>query len=333
MNFIILGAGAVGCYLGGRLAAGGRRVVLVGRPRTIETLASCGLHVKDPNGDEARIPARQMGLATSLASVRTDAPLALLLCVKGSGTESAALEIAACCPAGTTVVSMQNGVDNLARIRAIAPRMRVLAGMVGCNIAMPEVGRVRRTSAGDFHIERTDFGAELARVFQGCGLRTRLASDMRALQWGRLLIHLSPSLGAQPEPSLRAQLQDRDYRHALAALQQEALMVLRRAGIRPGRVGPLPPAWLPSLLRLPDWLFQRVAAHLLRLDDAARASMWDDQPYGRGSEAQDLCAAIVRLAAQHGVCAPRNTAMVEMAASHRKGWRLSGPEKRKTAPS
>ena len=333
MNFIILGAGAVGCYLGGRLAAGGRRVVLVGRPRTIETLASTGLHVKDPDGGEARIPARQLGLATSLASVRTDAPLALLLCVKGSGTESAALEIAACCPAGTTVVSMQNGVDHLARLRAIAPRIRALAGLVACNIAMPEVGRVQRTSAGDFHLERTEFGSELARVFLACGLRTRLSSDMRAMQWGKLLLNLHHPVNTQSELSLRAQLQDRDYRLVLAGLQQEALMVLRRAGIRPGRVGPLPPAWLPLALRLPDWLFQRVTANLLRLDDVARSSMWDDQPYGRGTDIHDLCGAIVRLAAQHGVSAPRNAAMYEMATSHRKGWRLSGPEKRKTAPS
>lgn len=333
MNFIILGAGAVGCYLGGRLAAGGRRVVLVGRPRTIETLAGTGLRVKDPDGDEVRIPARQFGLATSLASVRMDAPHVLLLCVKGSGTESAALEIAACCPAGTTVVSMQNGVDNLARIRAIAPRMRVVAGLVACNIAMPETGRVLRTSSGDFHLERTEFGTELARHLQGCGLRTRLAADMRALQWGKLLLNLHNPVNAQPELPLRTQLQDRDYRQVLAGLQQEALMVLQRAGIRPGRLAPLPPAWLPHALRLPNWLFQRLAARLLRLDDTARSSMWDDQPHGRGTEIHELCGAIVRLAAQHGVAAPRNAAMCEMVASQRKGWRLSGPEKRKTAPS
>lgn len=333
MNFIILGAGAVGCYLGSRLAAGGRRVTMVGRPRTIEALAEAGLRARDPDGGEARVPARQLGLATSLASVRMDTPLALLLCVKGSGTESAALEIGACCPGGTTVVSMQNGVDNVARIRAIAPRMRLLAGMVGCHIAMPEPGRVQRTTPGDFYLERAELTGEIARVFQACGLRTRLSGDMRALQWGGLLLNLNNPVNALSELPLRAQLQDRDYRCVLAGLQQEALGVLRRAGIRPGRVAPLPPSWLPHLLRLPDWLFQRVAARLLRIDDTARASMWDELQPGRGTEIHDLCGAVVRLAAQHGMAAPRNAAMCEMVAAQRRGWRLSGPERRRTTPS
>ena len=331
MNFIILGAGAVGCYIGGRLAAAGRRVTLVGRPRIIEALSATGLHLKDIDGHEAHVPARHLTLATSLVSVRMETPHVLLMCVKGGSTESAALEVAVCCPAGTPVISMQNGVDNVARIRAIAARSNPLAGMVACNIAMPEDGRVQRTTSGRFYLERNDTTREIAQAFNASGLPTTLARDMPRLQWGKLLLNLNNPVNALSDLPLRVQLQDRDYRHVLANLQQEALMVMRRAGIRPARVAPVPPSLLPRVLRLPNWLFLRLAARMLRIDDAARSSMWDDLQYGRNTEIHDLCGAIVRLAAQHGVSAPYNAAMCEMVAAHRKGWRLSGPEMRKTA--
>lgn len=70
---------------------------------------------------------------------------------------------------------------------------------------------------------------------------------------------------------------------------------------------------------------------MLRIDDSARSSMWDDLQHGRTTEIDDLCGAVVRLAAQYGTEAPRNAAMCAMVAAHRKGLRLSGPDMRKTA--
>ena len=60
MNFVILGAGAIGCYVGGKLAAGGRRVTLVGRPKTVALLAGTGLTLSDLDGLRTHVPARQL---------------------------------------------------------------------------------------------------------------------------------------------------------------------------------------------------------------------------------------------------------------------------------
>ena len=59
--------------------------------------------------------------------------------------------------------------------------------------------------------------------------------------------------------------------------------------------------------------------------------MWDDVQHGRTTEIDDLCGAVVRLAAQNGMQAPRNAAMRKLVDEHRKGLRLSGPDMRKTA--
>ena len=331
MNFIVLGAGAIGCYIGGRLAAGGRRVTLVGRPTIVQSLADTGLRVSDLDGFQADVSARQLTLATSLAAVRMGAPNVVLLCARGGATESAALEIAACCPDGTCVVSLQNGVDNVARIRAIAPRMRALAGMVPYNVVMPAAGHVHRATAGSLYLQRCDLTQEMAVLLDACGLATQLARDMRPLQWGKLLLNLNSPVNALSNLPLRAQLMDRDYRQVLAALQTEALAVMKRAGVKPAKVAAVSPQLVPYLLRLPNWLFGRVAARMLSMDDSARSSMWDDLQYGSVTEIGDLCGAVVRLAAQHGVCAPRNAAMCAMVAAHRRGLPLSGPDMRKTA--
>ena len=331
MNFVILGAGAIGCYVGARLASGGRRVTLVGRPRTVEALAAGGLAVSDLDGFKAHVPAHLLNLATSLASVSMPSPCVILLCVKGGATESAALEIAACCPSGTTVVSLQNGVDNVARISAIAPRMRALAGMVPYNVVMPTPGHVHRATHGSLHVASNALTQEMALLFNACGLSTVLARDMRPLQWGKLLLNLNNPVNALSDLPLREQLMDRDYRRVLAALQQEALTVMQRAGIRPAKVAAAPPFAMPFILRLPNWLFRLVAARMLRIDDSARSSMWDDVQHGRTTEIDDLCGAVVRLAAQNDMQAPRNAAMRKLVAEHRKGLRLSGPDMRKTA--
>ena len=69
MHFIVLGAGAIGCYVGGRLAAGGRQVTLVGRHRTIDDISRQGLQVSDLDGYQAHLVPAAMRLCTSLAEV------------------------------------------------------------------------------------------------------------------------------------------------------------------------------------------------------------------------------------------------------------------------
>ncbi len=331
MHFIILGAGAIGCYVGGRLAAGGRRVTLVGRPRVIDNLRRDGLLVSDMDGFRAQVQSRQIALATSLSHVPMHPDCAVLLCVKGGATEAAALQIAACCPGGTLVVSLQNGVDNLARITAIAPNMKILAGMVACNVVMPAAGHAHRATSGKLYLQRTSVTREMALLLNACGLGTELADDMRPVQWGKLLLNLNNPVNALSDLPLRAQLLDRDYRRVLADLQDEALAVMQRAGITPARIAAVSPRLMPRLLRLPNWLFGLVAARMLRIDAQARSSMWDDLQRGRITEIDDLCGAVVRLAAQVGSSAPRNAAMCKLVGAHHRGTRLSGPELRMAA--
>ena len=330
MNFIILGAGAIGCYVGARLALSGQRVTFVGRPRVMDALAANGLTVSDLDGFSGHLAGAALRLATSPRDISlTDQPTVILLCVKGGATLAAAQEIAQVCKPGSTIVSLQNGVDNVARIQAGAPQMQVLAGMVPYNVVMNELSRVHRASAGNLNIARSPISEQFAPLFNAAGLPTELIDDMRAVQWGKLLLNLNNPVNALSELPLQAQLQDRSLRRVFADLQSEALAVMARAGITPAQITPVTPRALPHLLRLPNWLFTRVAARMLRMDAKARSSMADDLSQGRVTEIDDLCGAVVRLARAHGLAAPLNEAMCQLVATHAPGHAVSGEQMRK----
>ena len=332
MHFVVLGAGAIGCYVGGRLALSGCKVTLVGRPRIVEDIATHGLHVSDLEGFDTWLPADGIGLVASLQEaclLHEGEPLVILLCVKGGGSAAAASEIAACCPSDTPVLSLQNGVDNVARIKAAAPQMQVLAGMVAYNVVMPDEHQVHRATDGLLYLQHCAVTEALLAPLQAAGLATSLEADMPSVQWGKLLLNLNNPVNALSGLPLRQQLLDRDCRRVLATLQDEALAALARAGIQPAKIGSAPPRLLPRLLRLPTWLFARIAARMLRIDARARSSMADDLRMGRGTEIDDFCGAVVRLASAHDLTAPGNAAMCRLVTEHQPGQQFSGAQLRR----
>lgn len=320
MNFIVLGAGAIGCYVGGRLAAHGHPVCLVGRPRALEPVLEQGLRVTDLEGFDQLVPPATLRVATTLAGAAPRADSVVLLCVKSGATEAAARELAAACAPGTPVISLQNGVDNVAHVAALAPGLRVLAGMVPYNVVL-RGAHVHRATAGHLQLQRDEVTEGLAPLFNAAGLATVLPHDIRAVQWGKLLLNLNNPVNALSNLPLREELLDRDCRCVFAALQAEALAVMARAGIRPAKVTAVSPRLLPHVLRLPNALFTRLARRMLQIDAKARSSMWDDLEAGRVTEIDALCGAVVRLAAAQGLAAPLNAKMCEL---------LSGPRQRLT---
>ena len=325
-QFIVFGAGAIGCYVGGRLAAAGQRVTLVARERTALAISRDGLEVSDLDGFRARIPAKQLGLTTALPKLPSGEDCVVLLCVKGGATLQAATELSAVCAPGTPVLSLQNGVDNPQRITRAAPALCALAGMVPYNVVMSKPAASHRASTGSIQLQRHEITEHIAPIFVATGLDCVVATDMLKVQWGKLLLNLNNPVNALSDLPLREQLGDRDFRRVLAALQTEALQAMKAAGVVPAQLGSAAPGLLPHVLRLPNWLFERVAKRMLRIDPSARSSMWDDVQSGRVTEIDDLCGAVVRLGAQTRTPTPCNVKMLELMTDWRKGQRMSGAQ-------
>ncbi|MFN3436467.1 MAG: 2-dehydropantoate 2-reductase [Acidovorax sp.] len=323
MHFIVLGAGAIGCYVGGRLAAHGQPVCLVGRPHALEPIAQHGLKVTDLDGFDRTVPVSALQLAHTLADAAPSADSIILLCVKSGATESAARELAAAC---APFISLKTGVDKVAGATAVAPGLNMLAGMVPYNVVL-RGAQVHRATAGHLQLQRDAVTERIAQVFNAAGLATVLPADIRAVQWGKLLLNLNNPVNALSDLPLRQELLDRDCRRVFAALQTEALHVMARAGITPAQVTAVSPTLMPHVLRLPNWLFTRLAKRMLQIDATARSSMWDDLEAGRVTEIDALSGAVVRLAAQHGARAPLNARMCELLGGPRQ--RLTGAQMRR----
>ncbi len=307
---LVMGAGAVGCWIGGCLQAAGAPVTFVGRPRVLDALRSHGLKLTDLEGGMRQLAASALDLRASADGV--PAPSLVLLCVKSGATSSAAAELARTLPPGTPVVSMQNGVSNAAAAQAAAPALAVRAGMVPFNIAELAPGHYHRGTSGVLAAQDHALLRQWQPRFAQGGVPLQLHANLAPLQWGKLLLNLNNAVNALSGLPLRAQLLQREYRLCMAALIDEALAALRAAGITPAKLTPLPPAVLPSALRLPTAVFRVLAARMLRIDAKARTSMADDLAHGRATEIDALCGEVVRLARRHGTAAPANERISEL---------------------
>jgi 2-dehydropantoate 2-reductase len=307
---LVMGAGAVGCWIGGCLAVAGVPVTFVGRPRVLEALRQHGLVLTDLDGGRRTLAADSLTLAAAPAV--GSAPTLVLLCVKSGATADAAAQLERALPAGSLVVSMQNGVSNAALARSSAPALTVRAGMVPFNVVELGPGRYHRATSGTLAAESHPALLAWQPVFDAAGVPLTLHADLAPLQWGKLLLNLNNAVNALSGLPLRAQLLQRDHRMCMAALIAEALAALKAAGIAPAKLTPLPPAALPAALRLPTSIFRLLAFRMLRIDAKARSSMADDLTHGKPTEVDALCGEVVRLAHRHGIAAPVNERISEL---------------------
>ena len=320
----VLGAGSVGCFIGGAWQSAGLPVTLIGRPRIAQDIAEHGLTVSDYSGWQAHV---------ADCDYRTD-PTGLgeaaiiLLCVKSGATAHAAREIAQYGRDGALVISFQNGVSNVDVLkRELGERFEVVRGMVPFNCAYLGNGRFHKGVAGaPLYAEDRPWTRELARRVGPGPAALKLSDDMLGLAWGKLLINLNNAINALSGRPLREQLRARDYRRLFAAAMREGLYLLSRAGIRPAKVGAVGPRLLPFVIGSPNWLFNNIFIRSWKIDEKARSSMSDDLAHGRKTEVDFINGELVQLARRLNVEAPVNEAIVALVRKAEAGAKPLSPK-------
>ncbi|MBL1073839.1 2-dehydropantoate 2-reductase [Nocardia sp. 2] len=316
---LVLGAGSIGVFVGGRLAAAGAEVTFVGRPRILDEISAHGLRLTDLHGHDERVAATAFHTATDPTGA-ADADL-VLITVKSADTAAAANELAGKLKPGTVVVSLQNGIGNDAVIREILPACVVLAGMVMFNVVQHGEGRFHRGTAGGVEVADDPALDRFEPMLRESGLDVQRIPDLLPVQWAKLLLNLNNPINALSGRPLREELSNRDYRRCLALTQREALAAMTRARIRPARLTVLPPEVMVRLLTVPDGVFRRVAGKILAIDPVARSSMADDLAAGRKTEMPWLCGEIVSLGEMVGLPTPVNRRLIELVTAAENGDR------------
>jgi 2-dehydropantoate 2-reductase len=308
----VAGAGSIGCYVGGTLAREGRAVTLLTRPRLATAITQRGLHVSDIDGHDAVVSIGSIRVTSDPTAAFADAEL-ILVTVKSGDTAEMAKLLAAHAPARCTVVSLQNGVRNAQILgAALGPGRAVVPAMVPFNV----VHREEPNAAPHFHrstrgaIEIGAGGPELCTLLDVPGLVVRENPHIAAVLWSKLLVNLNNAPNALAGLSIIETINDRGWRRIFAEQMAEALRVYRAAGIKPAKIAGLNPALVPWVLRLPDFLFSRIAHRMGSIDPRARTSMLEDLERRRPTEIDYLHGEIAALGRKFGMATPMIDEMI-----------------------
>ena len=343
LRILVIGAGAIGCFVGGKLASAGHDVKLVGRARTAAALQTHGLELYAADGTVERVLT-----VSAVASVQEAFPGPYdiaLLAVKSYDTATVLEEMAAAAEPPPAVLSLQNGVGNEEQIAARFGPQRVIAGTITAPVEVKQPGVVQVTKPtfaiglADFRGENEKTGSRthssllttLSSTFSSAGLPTKMYNDAHSMKWSKLLLNMignaTSAILAEPPTITFADPRIADLE--IDALR-EALRVMAAAGIRPLNVEKYPLRTLAPLLRFGPRPLLRSALH--RVVGGARGgkmpSLFLDLESGkRGSEVAWYNGAIVRKGVEIGIETPANCLLTEtvqqLAADPglRAGWR------------
>jgi 2-dehydropantoate 2-reductase len=318
MRALVIGAGAVGGFLGARLGLAGHDVVLVGRSLFVEAVNKSGLLLAEPDGTQRTV--QVLAFDNLAAALTSGAPYDLaLLTVKAYDTANVAAELKGSTAAPPPVLTLQNGVGNEEVLTAVFGPDKVVAAAIETPVSLPFPGRVQihrsRFRVGLASVGRDAPLSTALELLRAAGLDASVYCDYRRLKWSKLLLNLpgnalcaildwSPArVMAHP---LASQLEARAW--------QEAFRVMSALGVRPVTLAgyPLP---LIGLLahRLPPPL---LALGLARTVSGGRGtkppSLHMALSAGQQSEVGWLNGAVARAAQQFGIPAPVNRVLTEV---------------------
>lgn len=192
MKICILGAGALGCALGGVLTEAGNEVWLINRNADqVDAMNSRGLILRDGGVDRT--------VAVHAATTAQPAGVVdlVVVLVKSFHTQQAMQAASSLVGPDTLVLSLQNGLGHEDILADIVGRERVLAGKTYAGGSQLGVGHVNIGTKGkDTHIGELD-GAmtervqRIADVFNAAGLDTTVSDNIMGTIWDKLLINVA----------------------------------------------------------------------------------------------------------------------------------------------
>jgi len=217
------------------LARSGVPVTLVGRAAHVEAIRRDGLAIEWADRRETI----RVGASTDVEAVR-DADV-VLVCVKSPDTDAAARSLRPHLAADAVVVSLQNGVDNAERLRAVLSQT-VFAAVVYVGAYMNGPGIVRHTGRGDLVLgaSRADAArpgvaqrlAEVAALFEAAGIACPLSDDIDAALWTKLVINCAfNAVSALGRARYGRMAREPGIRALMEGTVRESIAVARASGV------------------------------------------------------------------------------------------------------
>ncbi len=232
MNIVIIGAGGVGGYFGGKLVAAGYKTTFLVRGKTLKVIQSNGLQVKSINGSFHVYPT-----ATDNYDVIKDADL-IILSVKSWQIEKIAIKFKSFLKADAMVLSLQNGVDNANKLTEILGPKKVVAGLcrIVAKIESPGIidhfGYEPEILFGEMDNSKTQRVNEIHKVFTKAGFKNNISPDIQRDIWLKFLFIGSISaIGALTRSVLGEMREDPYIRNILIDTAKEIVSIGSHLGV------------------------------------------------------------------------------------------------------
>ena len=288
MKLVVVGAGGVGGYFGGKLQRRGTAVTFVARGAHLEALRRRGLTIRWASEGEWSVPATAVEHLEGQPTAD-----AVLLCVKSFDTEQAVEAIRPVVGPDTAVVSLQNGVDNEEKIDAALGAGRAVGGVAYVFATIEGPGLIAHTQGGRVVLGELDGQTRprterLRDAFTAAGVPTELSPDIRRALWDKYL-------------AITAQA-------GMTALTRKPTGVIRA----------IPECWTMFRLLLEELaaiaaaekvglaadVVERILTGVAGLKPDTTSSMYYDLTHGKRLELEALQGHALRLAERHGLPAP-----------------------------
>jgi 2-dehydropantoate 2-reductase len=300
VRLVVAGAGAVGGYLGARLARAGHEVVLLARGRHLAAMQERGVRVTSPEGDFDAHPM----VAADPASI--GAADVVVLGVKAHSLPQLAPGLAPLFQPETVVMSTQNGIPwwlvPLERLdpggviaRAIDAH-RVVGSIIYFSTEVAEPGVIRhiegnRMTLGEPGGGRSERCQTIARTLREAGLRCTVTAHLRQ----EVFVKLMGNAAFNPISALTGATLVEMARHPdVSALARAIMAEVEAVATKMG-------------LRLPVTIEQRMAG--AEAVGEHKTSMLQDVEAGRPLELEAVVGAVLELGEQLGVPMPHTRAV------------------------
>jgi 2-dehydropantoate 2-reductase len=268
-------------------------VTLIGRLHHVEAIARDGLFLDSMHFQQ------QIPVSASIHISAARAAELILLCVKAPGTVEAAKSLALHLGAGATVLSLQNGVDNVERIRS-ATAIEAFPAVVYVAAEMTAPGRVKHTGRGDLIIgDLLGHAQEDARhrqlestsaLFARAGVPCSISENIEGELWTKMIINCTYNAVSALGRARYHRLTENPWtRQVMIQTIHEAVAVGRAAGVI-----------------LPNVDMVDVALKIAQSMANAISSTAQDLARGRPTEIDSLNGYLARRGAELGVATPVN---------------------------
>lgn len=283
MRIAIVGAGGVGGYFGGKLAAAGIDTVFIVRTKTFDELRVDSIH-----GD-FRVKVDATDDPASAGKVD-----AVLIATKAWQVAEAARKIIPMLKSDTCVVPLQNGIDAPEVLAGVIPRQHVLGGLAAIVAFVVAPGHIRHAASdpfvmfGELDNSRSERVERLRAAFERASVKAEVPQDIHRAMWTKFLF-IAPlsALGAITRLPTGAWRSEPEPRSLAETMLREIVAIAAAKGI--------------------ELDADAVAATMARYDalaPEATSSLQRDVMEGKPSELDAQLGAVVRLGRETGVATP-----------------------------